>query len=122
MKIEKLLSTTVTFPKLASLGYLPSYSYYLPRSSTFLIRPVCIEMKGRGVKQNRVELAENKLILGQIYSTLLYYPSHPLNPNGPISISLTCFSSIGEIIQWKSHSCLLQNLPRLYYSRILMCI
>ena len=31
---------------------------------------------------SRVELAENKLILSQFYSTLL--PFSPLNPNGPL--------------------------------------
>ena len=37
-------------------------------------------LKGEGekVKGNRVELAKNRLILGQFYFTLL-----PLNPNGP---------------------------------------
>lgn len=33
-----------------------------------------------------VELAKNRLILGQIYSTLLYSPSLSLNPNGPLRI------------------------------------
>ena len=35
------------------------------------------------VKKSKVELAENKLILSQIYSTLLYPSSFPLNPNEP---------------------------------------
>ena len=32
---------------------------------------------------SRVELTENKLILAQFYSTLLYSPSIPLNSSGP---------------------------------------
>lgn len=35
-----------------------------------------------GRKGSRVELVENRLILGQIYTTLLYSLSLPLNPNG----------------------------------------
>ena len=35
-----------------------------------------------GRKGSRVELVENRLILGQIYTTLLYSLSFPLNPNG----------------------------------------
>ena len=37
--------------------------------------------EGGGMEWSRVELAENRLILGQLYSTLLPLPS--LNPNGP---------------------------------------
>ena len=42
-------------------------------------------LRGEGgrVKESRVEFAENKLILGQFYFTLLYFPSLSLNPNGP---------------------------------------
>jgi len=40
------------------------------------------------VKGSRVELTKNKLILSQICSTLLYSLSLPLNPNGPLSLSL----------------------------------
>ena len=48
--------------------------------------PIWIEGGGRGgegegLEENRVELAENKLILDQFYSTLLYSPSLFLNPN-----------------------------------------
>ena len=39
--------------------------------------PVWIGGEGRGVKGSRVELAENRLILGQIYSTLLYSTPPP---------------------------------------------
>jgi len=39
------------------------------------------------VEGSTVELAKNRLILGQIYSTLLYFPSLSLNPNGPLDIS-----------------------------------
>ena len=37
-----------------------------------------------GKERNRVKLDENRLILGQIYFTLLHFPSLPLNPNGPL--------------------------------------
>ena len=36
--------------------------------------------RGR-VERSRIELTENRLILCQIYSTLLYSPSFPLNSN-----------------------------------------
>ena len=41
-------------------------------------------LDGGGKEGSRVELAENRLILGQIYSTLFYSTSLPLNPNGPL--------------------------------------
>ena len=34
--------------------------------------------EGGGVEGSRVEFVENRLILGQIYSTLLYFTLHPL--------------------------------------------
>ena len=40
--------------------------------------------KGEGVEENRVVLAKNKLILCEIYFTLLYSLSLRLNPNGPL--------------------------------------
>ena len=39
---------------------------------------------GGRVERSRVELAKKRLILSQIYSTLLYFPSLPLNLNGPL--------------------------------------
>ena len=36
---------------------------------------------GGGVEESIVEFAKNRLILGQLYSTLLHSPSFPLNPN-----------------------------------------
>jgi len=35
-------------------------------------------------EERGVELAENRLILDQFYSTLLYSPVLSLNPNGPL--------------------------------------
>jgi len=49
-------------------------------SSSEHLGPIWIEGGGRG---SRVELDENRLILGQFLSTLLYSPFLPLNPNGP---------------------------------------
>ena len=37
-----------------------------------------------GKERNKVKLDENRLILGQVYFTLLHFPSLPLNPNGPL--------------------------------------
>lgn len=50
-----------------------------------------------GRKGSRVEMAENMLILGQIYSTLLYSPSLSLNPNGLLNKSNDSFKK-----SWKS--------------------
>ena len=47
------------------------------------------EGEGRGEKRSSVKLAENRLILGQIYITLLYSPSFPLNSNGPQVLNLS---------------------------------
>ena len=49
-----------------------------------MLGPVWMEGGRREVEGSRVELAENRLILGQIYSTLFYSPFLPLNPNGPL--------------------------------------
>ena len=45
-----------------------------------MLGPVWIEEGGR----SKVELAENRLILGQFYSILLYYSSLPHNLNEPL--------------------------------------
>jgi len=38
---------------------------------------------GGGVEGSRIELVENRLILSQFYSIMLYSPSFPLSPNRP---------------------------------------
>ena len=43
--------------------------------------------EGRGVEGSRVELAENRLILGQFYSIVFYSPFLSLNPNKPLVIA-----------------------------------
>ena len=40
-------------------------------------------VKWGGAEGSRVEFTKNKLILYQIYSTLLYSPSLSINPNRP---------------------------------------
>ena len=44
--------------------------------------PFGLREKGGRVERSKVEMDKNKLILGQIYSTLLYSLSFSLNPNG----------------------------------------
>ena len=41
----------------------------------FFYGPFGLSEKGGEVEESRIELAENKLILGQFYSILLYSPS-----------------------------------------------
>ena len=46
-----------------------------------------LDWRGREEEWRRVKFAENRLILGQLYSTLLYFPSLPLDPNGELGIT-----------------------------------
>ena len=43
--------------------------------------------EGGGVEGSRVELAENRLILGQFYSIVFYSPFLSLTPNKPLVIA-----------------------------------
>ena len=49
--------------------------------------------EGSGVEGSRVELAENRIVLSQLYFTLLYSPSLSLNLNRPLILN-TCEESV----------------------------
>lgn len=54
--------------------------------SAYSVRLAWIEREGDGVEKSRIELIENKLILDQLYSTLLYFSSLPFNPNRSLKL------------------------------------